>query len=132
MRLNHAFGPGRLALFGLLCLLAACGQKAKEPGPPETAAPPVKPETAAAADVPLITTFGVPECDDYVEKYMSCLEGKVSPEAKQRLLETFEMNRNKWRAMAAMKESASALAVVCRAATQKAKEELSVDYGCEF
>ena len=80
----------------------------------------------------MVTKFGVPECDTYVEKYTSCLDGKVSAEAKQKLLESFEMNRNKWRAMATMKESASALAAVCIAATQKAKEELSVDYGCEF
>ena len=132
MEPNRALAPGPLVFAGLLCLLVACGEKAKESAPPEAAPAGAASESAAAADVPQITTFGVPECDGYVEKYMSCLEGKVSPEAKQRLLETFEMNRNKWRAMAAMKESASALAVVCRAAAQKAKEELSVDYGCEF
>jgi hypothetical protein len=114
---------------GLICVVPACN-KGKEPA---AAVPgPTSTPVAGAPDVPVVTSFGVPECDAYVEKYTSCLDEKVSPEAKQKLLESFEANRNKWRAMATMKESASALAAICSAATQKAKEELSVDYGCAF
>jgi len=118
----------RVLALGLICAPPACN-KGKEPAAAQT---PASTPAVTAAEIPVVTKFGVPECDSYVEKYMSCLDGKVSPEAKQRFLESFEMNRNKWRAMATMKESASALAAVCSAATQKAKEELSVDYGCEF
>ena len=121
MKPNPAAILSRILALGLIWAPPGCN-KGKEPAP----------AAAAAADIPVVTNFGVAECDAYVEKYMSCLDGKVSPEAKQRLLDAFEMNRTKWRAMSTMKESASALAVVCTAATQKAKEELSVDYGCQF
>ena len=127
---NPAAIVSRILALGLIWAPLGCN-RGKEPAAAAAQAPATTP-AVAGADIPVVTNFGVPECDAYVEKYMSCLDGKVSPEAKQRLLEAFEMNRNKWRAMSTMRESASALAVVCRAATQKAKEELSVDYGCEF
>ena len=123
-----------MLVVGLICVSPACN-KGKDPAAaavPAAAAAPAATVADGAADVPVVTKFGVPECDSYVEKYTSCLEEKVSPEAKQKLLESFELNRNKWRAMATMKESAAALAAICSAATQKAKEELSVDYGCAF
>jgi hypothetical protein len=111
---------------------------ANQPAPPVPAAEAASPATAsptdeaASAAVPVVTKFGVPECDAYVEKYTLCVEGKVPPADKERLLAGFEANRTKWRAMATMKESAVALGLACRAAAQKAKEEMLVEYGCEF
>lgn len=124
------------ALLLVIALSAGCGDKPK-PSEPAAAGPADTGAAAAAATpsgpaIPVVTKFGVPECDDYVDKYMACVEGKVSAEKKQGLLEAFEMNRTKWRAMATMKEGALALGIACKAATQKAKEEMSVEYGCEF
>ena len=79
-----------------------------------------------------ITPFGVPECDTYVKKYLACVEGRVPAQQRGALLEAFEANRTKWRALAAMREGAVALALACRTAALKSKEALSVDYGCEF
>lgn len=86
----------------------------------------------APVEVPGVTPFGVPECDAYVKKYLACVEGRVSGQQKERLIEAFEANRTKWRALSAMKEGAMALALSCRVAAQKSKEELTVEYGCEF
>jgi hypothetical protein len=130
------FIPSFLAVLSMATL--ACGTSPKE-SPGGSAPPAVSGEPAGLASVEgsvdggsVITNFGVPECDAYVAKYMACLDEKVSAEAKERLLATFEMNRTKWRAMSTMKGGAAALSTVCLAATQKAKETLFVEYGCEF
>jgi hypothetical protein len=131
MRPTASFTLCRALLPVLTAVSIACGNQAKPPA----AAPAESPASAAvapAAGVPMVTNFGVPECDAYVSKYMACVEGRVTGEAKDQLLATFEANRTKWRAMSTMREGAVALGLACRAALQKAKEELVVDYGCEF
>jgi hypothetical protein len=126
----------------LVAVALACSGKPKavatEPADAalEAEADAVDPEAeldeGSGPEVPIITPFGVPECDAYVKRYLDCVETKTSGEPKARLLRAFEMNRTKWRTLATMREGALALGVACRAAEQKAKEELSVDYGCEF
>lgn len=90
------------------------------------------PAASSAPAPPGITSFGVPDCDEYVKKYLECVEGKVSPEQREQLMAAFEVNRTKWRALATMREGAVALGLACRAARQKSKEDLTVEYGCEF
>jgi hypothetical protein len=135
--MDHAAGSKTRLSLRLALLIAfvstACGNP--QPAPPVQGADAPAAATAspdAASGIPVVTKFGVPECDAYVEKYTSCIEGKVPPADKEKLLSGFEANRTKWRAMATMKESAVALGLACRAATQKAKEEMLVEYGCEF
>lgn len=105
--------------------------EAPQPSSGEGAPEPAE-STVAASEAPKITPFGVPECDTYVKQYLACVEGRVPPEQKGALLEAFEANRTKWRALAAMREGAVALTIACRTAAQKSKEALAVDYGCEF
>ena len=100
--------------------------------PLEDAATEAAESVAPAPEAPKITPFGVPECDSYVKKYLACVEGRVPAEQRAGLIAAFEANRTKWRALAAMREGAIALALACRTATLKSKEALSVDYGCEF
>ncbi len=112
---------------------AVSAESAEAPQPSaEEGAPEPAESTVAASEAPKITPFGVPECDTYVRQYLACVEGRVPPEQKAALLEAFEANRTKWRALAAMREGAVALTIACRTAAQKSKEGLSVDYGCEF
>ena len=134
----------RLAALVLVSVCLACGSGPKgEPAPAAAAIEPADDAvqsadaeaTAAAvapAGAPRVTPFGVPECDAYVKKYLACVEGRVSGEQKERLIEAFEANRTKWRALSSMREGAVALALSCRAAAQKSKEELTVEYGCDF
>ena len=87
---------------------------------------------AASANAVVVTPFGVPDCDNYVKKFMACVDGKVTPDQKAALMEQFAANQTKWRALSTMREGAVALSLACRAANQKSKEELAVEYGCEF
>jgi hypothetical protein len=115
-----------LAVFG-----AACSDSKPKEAPAAAGVsqqPAASPEGAGVT----ATSFGVPECDTYVTKYLACLEGKVPADQRDKLAEAFEANRTKWRAMSTTREGAMALSVTCKAATEKAKEALSVDYGCEF
>jgi hypothetical protein len=132
---------GRAALLGLLAATLACARGPKDeaaetadlaPVPSPAADSSAESVEASGPEVPKITPFGVPECDAYVQRYLDCLETKVSDEEKDRLMQGFEANRTRWRALATMREGALALGLACKAAAQKAKEELSVDYGCEF
>jgi hypothetical protein len=132
MRPTASFSLRRTLLSVLTAVSIACGNQAKPPAAAAPAESPASAVVAPAAGVPVVTNFGVPECDAYVSKYMACVEGKVTGEARDQLLATFEANRTKWRAMSTMREGAVALGLACRAALQKAKEELVVDYGCEF
>ncbi len=119
----------------LALLLSAC---AKPGGGGGEAPPSASPDadgsdrSAAAAPGPSVTRYGVAECDKYVSKYLACVEGNVSGEDKEKLLQAFEANQTRWRALATIKEGAGALGIACRAAEQKSREELSVQYGCEF
>ncbi|MEO8362055.1 MAG: hypothetical protein ABI672_18650 [Vicinamibacteria bacterium] len=114
-------------------LLAGCGKAPPKEAAPAAAAP-AEEEAAAtpAVGAVAITAFGVPECDKYVKQFLGCVEGHVTGEQKDKMMEAFDANRVKWRAMASMREGAIALSVACRAAAQKSKDELTVDYGCEF
>ena len=116
----------------LAALGAACGDSKPKEAPAAAAASQAPTAASPEAAGGTVTSFGVPECDTYVTKYLACVEGKVPADQKDKLVEAFEANRTKWRAMSTTKEGAMALSVTCKAATEKAREALSVDYGCEF
>ena len=124
----------RLILAGVLVAQLGCDEGQK----PEASAPASSAETGSPArseppaESGRVTGFGVAECDSYVAKYVACVEANVTGEEKEKLLAGFEANRTQWRALATMREGAAALGLACRAAAQKAKEELSARYGCPF
>ena len=109
-----------LALVLVLAALACDRAPKNQPAPP-VPAPSVQPPSGATES----EGSTPPEAE-------GCVEGKVSGEQKERLMEAFEANRTKWRALATMREGAIALGLACRAAAQKSREELTVDYGCDF
>ena len=133
----------RLGMVALALVWLACERAPTDhatppaPVPSPSGASVVESDAPAAADASAaspssVTPFGVAECDNYVSKYLACVDGKVPAEEKEELMAAFEANRTKWRALATLREGAIALGLACRAAAQKSKEQLAVDYGCEF
>lgn len=123
--------PSRFGLLSLAALLAvACG----EAPPPEKAAPATTP-AAAAPSAPAASTaasgFGVPECDDYMTKYLACIDSKVPEAARAAVRQGVEQTKASWTQAAQTPQGKEGLAMACKQATEAAKAAMSA-YGCSF
>ena len=75
--------------------------------------------------------IGVPECDEYIEKYEVCITGKVPEAARQQLQTSFEMMRKSWKDLAANPQTKSSLASACKQSQEAAKKSMSA-YQCDW
>jgi hypothetical protein len=130
---RHAFG---LVAAAAAITLAACsgGEKPAATPPPATTAP------AASAPPPAATTaatatagaeFGVPECDDYLNKYLACIDSKVPEAARATVRQSLEQTKVQWKQAASTPEGKAGLAMGCKAAADAAKTAMQA-YGCTF
>lgn len=75
--------------------------------------------------------IGVPECDEYIEKYEACLNSKV-PEAQRAAMKSaFEMARKGYKDAASTPQGKSTLAAACKQAMDAAKQATTA-YGCTW
>lgn len=75
--------------------------------------------------------IGVPECDEYIEKYEACVNSKV-PEAQRAMLKTsFEAQRKAFKDAAANPQAKAGLATGCKQAIETAKQSMSA-YSCAW
>lgn len=81
---------------------------------------------------PPLMPFGVPECDNFVKKFVACVDLHVPADRRQGLMDELNENRDKWREMARLQQAAVAQGLACRGYAQRVKGDLTVDYGCEF
>lgn len=88
--------------------------------------PETKTETASKGD-----KIGVPECDEYVEKYEACVFSKVPEAMRETFKSSFEQQRKAWKEAAANPQGKEALATGCKSALETAKKTLSA-YSCEW
>ncbi len=75
--------------------------------------------------------IGIPECDDYIEKYEACINGKVPEAVRQQLITSFEMTRKSWKGLAANPQTRSTLASACKQSVEAAKKSMSA-YQCDW
>lgn len=75
--------------------------------------------------------IGVAECDDYLDKYESCISSKVPEAARAQLEASMKQTRDSWRSLAANPQTKSSLAAACKMATDQAKTSMKA-YGCDF
>lgn len=122
--------PSRFGLLSLAALLTvACG----EAPPPAKTAPAATP-AAAAPSAPAASTasgFGVPECDDYMTKYLACIDSKVPEAARAAVRQGVEQTKASWAQAAQTPQGKEGLAMACKQATEAAKAAMSA-YGCTF
>ena len=128
---NRIIPVGLLAVLGLG--LAACGKDelsvptatAPAAATPDAPPPPVAPtsSTASAGEV------GIAECDDYLNKYEACLNGKVPEAARAALQQSLEATRDAWRQAAGNAHGADALRNACVQARESTRSSLQA-YGC--
>jgi hypothetical protein len=126
----------------IVCALAGCKQE--EAAPAEAAAPTeaMPAETAAPADAmpaeaaPVETaatgdSVGVPECDDYITKYMACVNDKMPEASRAAMMQDFDQARASWKQAAATPEGQAGLAQACKTAHEAAKTSMQA-FGCEM
>ena len=82
--------------------------------------------TAAAGD-----KIGIPECDDYIAKYESCIRGKVPEAARATMESSLKTSREQWKKAAENAQSRGALAAACKQASDAAAAGMKA-YGCTW
>jgi hypothetical protein len=122
-------------------LLMACSSTSNSNNAPATNAPAANTnagKAAATATAPASTTtastgdkIGVPECDEYLDKYQACISGKVPEAARAQYETTLAQTRKSWRDLAANPQTKASLAAACKTATESARTSLK-SLGCEF
>lgn len=120
-----------LAVVSLLALgLAACG------GAKQDTAAPAKPagttqQAAPATTTAAVSDFGVPECDDYINKYLACIDSKVPEAGRAMVRQQLEATKAQWKQAASTPQGKQGLAMGCKAASDAAKQAMAA-YGCTW
>ena len=120
-----------LAAVSLLALgLAACG------GAKQDTAAPAKPagttqQAAPATTTAAVSDFGVPECDDYINKYLACIDSKVPEAGRAMVRQQLEATKAQWKQAASTPQGKQGLAMGCKAASDAAKQAMAA-YGCTW
>jgi hypothetical protein len=121
-----------LAAVALACLAAAaCSGGGSEKTPPASAAAQPPATTAAAAAPAGAAEFGVPECDEYINKYLACIDSKVPEAGRAMARQSLDQTKAQWKQVAATPGGKAGLATGCKAATDAARTSMAA-YGCSF
>lgn len=75
--------------------------------------------------------IGVATCDEFMEKYVRCMQGKIPPASRATFRSSVERWQNSWRELAKTSEGRAGLTAVCGQAYQQAKES-TASYGCAW
>jgi hypothetical protein len=78
-----------------------------------------------------LAEIGVPECDEYVEKYMTCISEHVPEEASTELVQAFKASQDAWAQAASNEAARETLAETCTQALAAAQESMQA-YDCEW
>lgn len=103
--------------------------KKEEPPPP----PPAEPKEEAKDEAKEGEAFsvGVPECDEYIGKYTSCIKDKI-PEANRAAMEQgLNTMKDAWKKAAETEAGKAGLANACKMAMDAAKKSMGA-FGCEW
>jgi tetratricopeptide (TPR) repeat protein len=123
---QHAEMAQRLRGLGLLPPAGSANAAAGLPSE-DVAAPGNADGNAAAADGPI----GIPECDQYLAAYESCLTEKVPESARAMFGTSLTQMRKSWRQAAATPANREGLVRACTVAREQARQSLAT-YGCVF
>ena len=94
---------------------------------PITAASPATMATPAMA----AEKIGVPECDDFIAKYETCVTAHVPEAARAQYKTSIEQWRSSWHKLAANPQTKTTLAAACKTAAEQARTSMKT-YNCTF
>ena|ERR1041385_5823786 len=75
--------------------------------------------------------IGIPECDDFLAKYESCVSGKVPEQARAAYQTGLKQWRDSWKQLAANPQTKGSLAAACKQAKEQTEASLK-SYGCTW
>jgi len=120
-----------LLIFSILCaaILIGCGKT--EMSNSNSAADNSNKSTAGSGTTASGDKIGIPECDDYIAKYESCVRGKVPEAARASLESSLKTARDNWKKAAENAQSRGTLAAACKQASDAAAASMKA-YGCTW
>jgi hypothetical protein len=115
------------ALVAAALVTAACADS-KPAAPPATTAPAAT--AAPATTAPAATTvasaeFGVPECDEYMNKWLACVDSKVPAEQRAIYKSSIEQSKASWKQAASTPQGKQGLAMACTQSLAATKQALA-------
>ena len=75
--------------------------------------------------------IGIADCDDFLAKYESCVNGKVPEQARAAYQTGLKQWRDSWKQLAANPQTKGTLAAACKQAKEQAETSLK-SYGCTW
>jgi hypothetical protein len=114
-------------VFVTVLTCSACGNSAAPPAVATSSAPAA---SSAPASSVAAGEFGVAECDDYMKKYLACVD-KLAPAAQSAARQGLEQSRVAWKQAAATEQGRAALATTCKAASDAAAPAMRAQ-GCAW
>jgi hypothetical protein len=125
-----AFAAG----FATASLTLGCGggEKPAAQAPPPTMAAPAT-TVAAPATMPAVAAgdFGVPECDNYMKKYMACVDSKVPEATRAMMRQQLDQTKAAWKQAASTPQGKATLAAGCQQTDQASAPAMKA-YGCSW
>ena len=119
----------RVRLMSVFVTALACyacgGNTAPPPATSSTSSAP-----AASASTSSGTEFGVAECDDYIKKYVACID-KLAPAAQGAARQALDQSRAAWKQAATTEQGKATLAAACKAASDAAAPGMRAQ-GCTW
>ena len=112
--------------------LAACSKS--ESGTNRSAAAPPAASPAASAHTPVASSgekVGVPECDQFLTAYESCISGKVPEAARPQYNTAIAQWRSSWKKLAETPQAKATLPGICKTQLDTAKTQMK-SFGCTF
>jgi hypothetical protein len=111
-----------------------CG--GEKPAPAATPAARATAAAPAATLAPAVTTatagdIGIPECDDFLKKYETCVSDHVPAATKAQFQAGLDQWRKTWKSIAAQPAARASLVTACQQALDNTKQATSV-YGCKW
>jgi hypothetical protein len=108
------------------------GEKPAAQAPPPTMAAPAT-TLAAPATMPPVASgdFGVAECDNYMKKYMACVDSKVPEAARGMMRQQLDQTKMAWQQAAATPQGKASLAAGCKQADHASGPTMKA-YGCQW
>jgi hypothetical protein len=98
---------------------------------PRTTLPPAT--MAAPATMPAVATgdFGVAECDNYMKKYLACVDSKVPEAARAMMRQQLDQTKAAWKQAASTPQGKAGLSAGCKQIDQQSGPAMKA-YGCTW